>query len=74
MPENNAHFIDTNIWLYALLDTGEDEKSGNAQTLIKSSRAIINNQVVSEHHRQESELNNDTFDIAKCTALGITSI
>jgi len=21
MPENNAHFIDTNIWLYALLDT-----------------------------------------------------
>ena len=48
MPENNAHFIDTNIWLYALLDTGEDEKSKIAQTLIKSSQAIVSPQVISE--------------------------
>jgi predicted nucleic acid-binding protein len=48
MPENNAHFIDTNIWLYALLDTGEDEKSRAAQTLIRSSQAIVSPQVISE--------------------------
>jgi len=48
MPENSAHFIDTNIWLYALLNTGEDEKSKAAQILIKSSQAIVSPQVISE--------------------------
>ena len=48
MPENSVHFIDTNIWLYALLDTGEDEKSKAAQTLIRSSQAVVSQQVVSE--------------------------
>ena len=48
MPESKAHFIDTNIWLYALLDTGEADKSKAAQALIKSSEAIISPQVISE--------------------------
>jgi len=48
MPESSAHFIDTNIWLYALLDTGEDEKTKAAQILIKSSQAIVSSQVISE--------------------------
>ncbi|RPJ22988.1 MAG: PIN domain-containing protein, partial [Chloroflexi bacterium] len=48
MPEDNAHFIDTNIWLYALLDTGEMDKSKVAQALIKSSPAIVSPQVISE--------------------------
>ena len=48
MPENNAHFIDTNIWLYALLDTGDEEKSETARTIIKLSEAIVSVQVISE--------------------------
>jgi predicted nucleic acid-binding protein len=48
MPENSAHFIDTNIWLYALLNTGEEEKSQAAQTLIKLSEAIVSPQVIGE--------------------------
>jgi predicted nucleic acid-binding protein len=48
MPESNVHFIDTNIWLYSLLDTGEAEKTKVAQALIKSSEAIVSVQVISE--------------------------
>ena len=48
MPENNAHFIDTNIWLYSLLDTGEADKTEAAQTLIKSLQAIVSTQVITE--------------------------
>jgi len=48
MPETKAHFIDSNIWLYSLLDTGEAEKTEAAQALIKSSEAIVSPQVISE--------------------------
>ena len=48
MSETKAHFIDSNIWLYSLLDTDEAEKTEAAQALIKSSEAIISSQVVSE--------------------------
>ena len=48
MPDAKAHFIDSNIWLYSLLDTGEAEKTEAAQALIKSSEAIVSSQVVSE--------------------------
>ncbi len=48
MPETKTHFIDTNIWLYSLLDTGEAEKTEAAQALIKSSEAIVSPQVISE--------------------------
>lgn len=48
MPENNAHFIDTNVWLYSLLDTGEADKTKSAQILIKSSQAIVSTQVITE--------------------------
>jgi len=48
MTENNTCFIDTNVWLYALLDTGETKKSQAAQALIKTSEAIVSTQVVNE--------------------------
>ena len=48
MPETKSHFIDTNIWLYSLLDTGEAEKTKAAQALIKSSQAVVSPQVISE--------------------------
>ncbi len=48
MPETKSHFIDTNIWLYSLLDTGEAEKTETAQVLIKSSEAVVSVQVISE--------------------------
>lgn len=48
MPENSAHFLDTNVWLYSLLDTGETEKTKSAQILIRSSQAIVSTQVVTE--------------------------
>jgi predicted nucleic acid-binding protein len=48
MPETKTHFIDANIWLYSLLDTGEAEKTEAAQALIKLSEAIISTQVINE--------------------------
>lgn len=48
MPDVKAHFIDTNIWLYSLLDTGEAEKTEAAQPLIKSAEAVVSPQVISE--------------------------
>ena len=47
MPENEACFIDSNIWLYAFTD--EDlKKKDIAQSLIKSSRPVISVQVINE--------------------------
>jgi len=48
MPETNIHFIDSNIWLYSLLDTDEAEKTESAQVLIKTSEAVVSSQVVGE--------------------------
>ena len=48
MSETKSHFIDTNIWLYSLLDTGEVEKTETTQVLIKSSEAVVSVQVISE--------------------------
>jgi predicted nucleic acid-binding protein len=48
MTETKTHFIDSNIWLYALLDTNEPAKNTAAQTLTKKSGAIVSTQVVSE--------------------------
>ncbi len=48
MPGTKTHFIDSNIWLYSLLDTGETKKSTAAQALIKGSKAIVSPQVISE--------------------------
>ena len=48
MPGDEIHFIDTNIWLYSLLDTGEMEKTKAAQALIRSSEAVVSVQVISE--------------------------
>jgi predicted nucleic acid-binding protein len=48
MPGDEIHFIDTNIWLYSSLDTGEMEKTKAAQALIRSSEAVVSVQVISE--------------------------
>ena len=48
MPESNTCFIDTNIWLYALLDTGETDKTKAAQMLVRSSKVSVSTQVISE--------------------------
>jgi predicted nucleic acid-binding protein len=34
MPDKPVAFIDTNIWLYAFLDTGDVEKSSRAKNLL----------------------------------------
>jgi predicted nucleic acid-binding protein len=34
MPDKPAAFIDTNIWLYAFLDTGDAEKSSHAKEVL----------------------------------------
>ena len=47
MPESEACFIDTNVWLYAFTD--EDKlKKEIAQTLIKASQPVISVQVINE--------------------------
>jgi len=41
-------FIDTNIWLYALLDTGETEKSSRAKELLAENGLVLSVQVINE--------------------------
>ncbi len=48
MPDKPAVFIDTNIWLYAFLDTGEEEKSARAKELFQQAEPILSVQVVNE--------------------------
>ena len=48
MPDKTSAFIDTNIWLYAFLDTDEPEKSTRAEELIKRSAPILSVQVINE--------------------------
>ena len=48
MPDKSIAFIDTNIWLYALLDTGETEKSSRAKELLAQIEPILSLQVINE--------------------------
>ena len=47
MPESNACFIDSNIWLYAFIAVNAHKKDV-AQALIKTSQPVISGQVVNE--------------------------
>jgi len=48
MPGKPAAFIDTNIWLYAFLDTGEEEKSARARELFQQAEPMLSVQVINE--------------------------
>jgi predicted nucleic acid-binding protein len=48
MPGKPVAFIDTNIWLYAFLDTGEAEKSVRAKEILKQTEPILSVQVINE--------------------------
>ncbi|MBI3166472.1 MAG: PIN domain-containing protein [Anaerolineales bacterium] len=48
MPAKPFVFIDTNIWLYAFLDSGESEKSARARELFQTTEAMLSVQVVNE--------------------------
>jgi predicted nucleic acid-binding protein len=48
MPDKSAVFIDTNIWLYAFLDTDEEEKSQRAKELFQETEPMLSVQVVNE--------------------------
>jgi predicted nucleic acid-binding protein len=41
-------FIDTNVWLYAFVESDETGKSERARSLIKSVRPIVSTQVINE--------------------------
>lgn len=41
-------FIDTNVWLYAFIQTQDQGKSAIARTIIQSSEIVISAQVISE--------------------------
>jgi predicted nucleic acid-binding protein len=41
-------FIDTNVWLYAFISAGNQQKSAVAKGLIETSRVVISYQVISE--------------------------
>jgi predicted nucleic acid-binding protein len=50
MPDNQATtcFIDTNIWLYAFIETDDTTKSATARTLIQESEPVVSTQVINE--------------------------
>jgi len=50
MPGNQATtcFIDTNIWLYAFIETDDTTKSATARKLIQESEPIVSTQVINE--------------------------
>jgi predicted nucleic acid-binding protein len=48
MSDKRVAFIDTNIWLYAFLDTGEVEKSARAKKLLAETEPILSVQVINE--------------------------
>lgn len=50
MPDNptTACFIDTNIWLYAFIESGETTKSAQARRLIQENEPIVSTQVINE--------------------------
>jgi len=48
MSDKSAVFIDTNIWLYAFLDTDEEEKSQRAKELFQETEPMLSVQVVNE--------------------------
>jgi predicted nucleic acid-binding protein len=50
MPDNQATtcFIDTNIWLYAFIETDDSVKSATARTLIQETEPVLSTQVINE--------------------------
>ena len=48
MPDKPVAFIDTNIWLYAFIDTGDTEKSSQAKKILTQTEPILSVQVINE--------------------------
>lgn len=50
MPDNQVTtcFIDTNIWLYAFIETDDSVKSATARTLIQETEPVLSTQVINE--------------------------
>lgn len=48
MSDKPSVFIDTNIWLYAFLDTGEEKKSARAREIFQQAEPMLSVQVVNE--------------------------
>ncbi len=50
MPDSQATpcFIDTNIWLYAFIETNEAARSARARTLIQENDPVVSTQVINE--------------------------
>lgn len=48
MPDKSIVFIDTNIWLYAFLNTDEPKKSALAKELLQQTEPILSVQVINE--------------------------
>ncbi|MCC7187954.1 MAG: PIN domain-containing protein [Anaerolineales bacterium] len=48
MPDKPVAFVDTNIWLYAFLDTGEADKSSRAREILTQTEPVLSVQVINE--------------------------
>ena len=50
MPDDRAAacFIDTNVWLYAFVESGEPAKSPAARALIAGTQPVVSTQVINE--------------------------
>jgi len=48
MPENSLCFVDTNVWLYALIESEDKAKRKTARALILQSVPVVSTQVINE--------------------------
>jgi predicted nucleic acid-binding protein len=48
MSENNACFVDTNVWLYALIEGQDKNKTKMARTLILETESVVSTQIINE--------------------------
>jgi predicted nucleic acid-binding protein len=48
MPENKSCFIDTNVWLYALIEGQDKKKTETARTLILETESVVSTQIINE--------------------------
>lgn len=52
--ESGLCFIDSNVWLYAFIQTQAQDKTVKAKTLVQNSQVVISSQVNEKEHRKKN--------------------
>jgi predicted nucleic acid-binding protein len=48
MPENNSCFVETNVWLYALIEGQDKKKTETARILILDTEPVVSTRIINE--------------------------